>query len=70
MTKQFPVRSPASDVGLVAADLLLEPATRVVYVEGPRRYSAQDVAEAIGVQVTELLQAEWVGADAHPWRDQ
>ena len=59
VTKQFPTVS-ASDVGLVAADLLLEPATRVVYVEGPRRYSAQDVAEAIGVQVTELPQAEWV----------
>jgi uncharacterized protein YbjT (DUF2867 family) len=59
VTKQFPTVS-ASDVGLVAADLLLEPATRVVYVEGPRRYSAQDVAEAIGVQVTELPQGEWV----------
>jgi NAD(P)H dehydrogenase (quinone) len=59
VTKQFPTVS-ASDVGLVAADLLLEPATRVVYVEGPRRYSAQDVGEAIGVQVTELPQAEWV----------
>jgi NAD(P)H dehydrogenase (quinone) len=59
VTKQFPTVS-AFDVGLVAADLLLEPATRVVYVEGPRRYSAQDVAEAIGVKVTELPQAEWV----------
>jgi NAD(P)H dehydrogenase (quinone) len=59
VTKQFPTVS-APDVGLVAADLLLEPATRVVYVEGPRRYSAQDVAEAIGVQVAELPQAEWV----------
>jgi uncharacterized protein YbjT (DUF2867 family) len=59
VTKAFPTVS-ASDVGLVAADLLLEPATRVVYVEGPRRYTARDVAEAIGVQVMELPQAEWV----------
>ena len=59
VTKCFPTVS-ASDVGLVAADLLLEPATRVVYVEGPRRYTARDVAEAIGVEVTELPEAEWV----------
>jgi uncharacterized protein YbjT (DUF2867 family) len=59
VTKSFPTVS-APDVGLVAADLLLEPHSRVVYVEGPRRYTAWDVAEAIGVEVAELPQAEWV----------
>jgi len=61
VTKSFPTVS-APDVGLVAADLLMEPATRVVYVEGPRRYTSRDVAEAIGVDVAELPQAEWVPA--------
>lgn len=61
VTKSFPTVS-APDVGLVAAELLLEPNTRVVYVEGPRRYTARDVAEAIGVDVTELPQSEWVPA--------
>jgi len=59
VTKSFPTVS-APDVGLVAAELLLEPNTRIVYVEGPRRYTARDVAEAIGVDVTELPQSEWV----------
>lgn len=61
VTKRFPTVS-APDVGLIAADLLLEPATRVVYVEGPKRYTARDVGEAIGVDVTELPRAEWVPA--------
>lgn len=59
ITKSFPTVS-APDVGLISADLLLEPATRVVYVEGPKRYTARDVAEAIGVDVTELPQDAWV----------
>jgi NAD(P)H dehydrogenase (quinone) len=59
VTKSFPTVS-APDVGLVSADLLLEPATRIVYVEGPRRYTPRDVAQAIGVDVTELPQADWV----------
>ncbi len=61
VTKSFPTVS-ASDVGLIAADLLLEPATRIVYVEGPKRYTARDVAEAIGVDVTELPEADWIPA--------
>ena len=59
ITKSFPTVS-APDVGLVAADLLLEPHSRVVYVEGPRRYTARDVGEALGVDVAELPQGEWV----------
>jgi NAD(P)H dehydrogenase (quinone) len=59
VTKSFPTVS-APDVGLVSAELLLEPHTRIVYVEGPRRYTARDVAEAIGVDVSELPQSEWV----------
>ena len=59
VTKLFPTVS-APDVGLVAADLLLEPHSRIVYVEGPRRYSAKDVADAIGVDVAELPESEWV----------
>lgn len=41
----------AVDVGRIAADLLREPQTgtaeRIVHVEGPRRYSAADVAGAL-----------------------
>ncbi|VFR32020.1 hypothetical protein ANK1_4058 [plant metagenome] len=48
--KTFPTVS-APDVGLIAADLLLQPHAgnelRVVHAEGPRRYSAVDVAAAL-----------------------
>ncbi|MBJ6764708.1 NAD(P)H-binding protein [Myxococcaceae bacterium JPH2] len=49
VTKLYPTVS-APDVGLIAADLLVEtppqPGTpRIVHVEGPRRYSAQDAAQ-------------------------
>ncbi|MBU8896822.1 NmrA family transcriptional regulator [Corallococcus sp. H22C18031201] len=49
VTKLYPTVS-APDVGLIAADLLGEPppspgTPRIVHAEGPRRYSAQDVAK-------------------------
>jgi NAD(P)H dehydrogenase (quinone) len=38
----------ASDLGLIAADLLLRPSeANTVHAEGPRRYSANDVAAAL-----------------------
>jgi uncharacterized protein YbjT (DUF2867 family) len=52
-----PVESPfatvsAPDVGLIAADILLQPnagtGVQIVHVEGPRRHSAADVAAALG----------------------
>lgn len=51
VTKLFPTVA-AADVGLVAADLLASGADhprrpRVVHVEGPRRYSAVDVADTM-----------------------
>jgi uncharacterized protein YbjT (DUF2867 family) len=51
ITKIFPTVS-SGDVGLVAADLLTRPADhrgnpRVIHVEGPRRYTAGDVADAM-----------------------
>ncbi|MBU8824786.1 NAD(P)H-binding protein [Mycolicibacterium goodii] len=42
----------ASDVGLIAAELLCSTTSsseRIVHAEGPRRYSANDVAAALGV---------------------
>jgi uncharacterized protein YbjT (DUF2867 family) len=48
--KKFPTVS-APDVGLIAADLLLRPTAatneQIVHAEGPRRYSAADVAAAL-----------------------
>ena len=65
LSKQFPTVS-ANDVGLVAADLLLSPDARgVVHVEGPRRYTpdevAATVAELLGrsVAAREIPRAEW-----------
>jgi len=50
VSKLFPTIS-VSDPGLIAADLLLEKPVettpRVVYAEGPRRYSAIDVAASL-----------------------
>ncbi|RSL39380.1 hypothetical protein CEP53_014092 [Fusarium sp. AF-6] len=47
----FPTIS-APDLGLIAADILLEPPSdkdvEIVHAEGPRRYSARDVATALG----------------------
>jgi NAD(P)H dehydrogenase (quinone) len=71
LTKIFPMAS-AQDVGIVAADLLTErdpPSTpRIVYVEGPRRYTALDVAEALAgafgrkVVARELPRPDWMAA--------
>jgi uncharacterized protein YbjT (DUF2867 family) len=70
VTKLFPTVS-APDVGLIAAHLLTSgggAAVRVVHAEGPRRYSARDVAEALGelagraITAAELPRSDWVGA--------
>jgi NAD(P)H dehydrogenase (quinone) len=70
LTKIFP-QVAARDVGGVAADLLAEPpaaARSIVHVEGPRRYTARDVAatlsELTGREVTAraLPREEWVPA--------
>lgn len=70
VTKRFPTVS-ASDVGLIAADLLMSGTPtplRIVHVEGPERYSADGVARILGAlagrQVTAqaLPRAEWVPA--------
>jgi NAD(P)H dehydrogenase (quinone) len=68
-TKMFPMVS-AMDVGVVAADLLAAPESedspRIVHVEGPRRYSAVDVAKTLGealggpIGVLELPRSEWI----------
>lgn len=67
--REFPTVS-ARDVGEIAADLLLRPDVetnhRIVHVEGPRRYSAADVAEAfthlLGRSVTAeaVPRGEWL----------
>ena len=63
----FPTIS-APDVGFIAADLLLRPAGQrleVVHAEGPRRYSANDVAKAIGellgqsIDVAPVPRSQW-----------
>ena len=69
LTKLFPTVS-AYDVGAVAADLLLAPASvasapRVVHVEGPRRYTPIDVAASVGtllgrdITAYALPRSEW-----------
>ena len=71
LTKRFPTVS-AADVGVIAGELLASSdggaqraRPRVVHVEGPRRYSALDVAAALGkilgreVVAGELPRAEW-----------
>lgn len=68
LTKTFPtVHAP--DVGVIAADLLLsppvDPGPRIVYAEGPRRYTVLDVAATLGVTVgqditaRELPRSDW-----------
>lgn len=68
LAKLFPMVS-ALDIGAVAAELLLAPSEaspRVVHVEGPRRYTAMDVAAAVAaldgreVQAFELPRSEWM----------
>ena len=71
LTKVFPMVS-AQDVGIVAAELLASPdgdeAERIVYVEGPRRYTARDVAKAVsdafGRQIVarELPRSDWLAS--------
>jgi NAD(P)H dehydrogenase (quinone) len=69
VTKVFPMVS-AEDVGVVAADLLAAPEApgEIVYVEGPRRYAALDVAEVLSgkfgkaILARELPRADWIAA--------
>jgi NAD(P)H dehydrogenase (quinone) len=71
LTKKFPTVS-ALDVGRIAADLLMTPAggsnPRVVHVEGPRRYTPEDVASTLttlfgrAVVARELPRPDWMGA--------
>lgn len=60
---KFPTIS-APDLGLVAADLLLHPRTgadlQVVHAEGPRRYSANDVAVALSQLLGRMVTAQAV----------
>lgn len=61
--RQFPTVS-AHEVGLVAADLLLQAdntvSEQIAHVEGPRRYCVADVADAIGVLLGRGITAEAV----------
>ena len=70
LTKAFPTVS-AADVGITAADLLVDGRKvprRVVHVEGPRRYTAIDVAATLAalvgrpVTARELPRSEWLAA--------
>ncbi|HKE14220.1 MAG TPA: NmrA family NAD(P)-binding protein [Kofleriaceae bacterium] len=77
VSREFPTVS-APDVGLIAAEILAEslaasPAAlpsspRVIHVEGPRRYSALDVAQVLGrlaerpVAARELPRESWMAA--------
>ena len=60
---EFPTIS-APDLGRIAADLLLHPnagtALEVVHAEGPRRYSANDVATALGQLLGRTVTAQAV----------
>lgn len=69
LTKRFPTVS-APDVGTIAAELLLSASKsgifpRIVHVEGPRRYTPEDVAKAMGAVLQrevvphELPRTEW-----------
>ncbi|KAK0760495.1 hypothetical protein N5P37_006689 [Trichoderma harzianum] len=67
----FPTVS-APDVGAIAADILLRPASdnlvEIVHAEGPRRYSANDVAAVLSELLGRTINAEavprsrWKGA--------
>ncbi|MDX8515822.1 NAD(P)H-binding protein [Mesorhizobium sp. VK23E] len=70
VSKTFPTVS-AADVGLIAADLLLtdrNEAMRIVQAEGPRRYSAVDVADALSkiagreIVAHEMPRQDWISA--------
>jgi NAD(P)H dehydrogenase (quinone) len=59
----FPTIS-APDLGLIAAELLLRPVSEknleIVHAEGPRRYSANDVATALSELLGKTIQAETI----------
>jgi uncharacterized protein YbjT (DUF2867 family) len=71
VTKPFPTVS-AEDVGTISAGLLLEASratdVRAIHVEGPRRYTAADVASAMAaaggrpVVAQELPRTDWLPA--------
>ena len=70
VSKAFPTVS-APDVGLIAAELLLAGDTRplsVVHAEGPRRYSAEDVARTLSglsgraIAAAALPEDQWLPA--------
>jgi NAD(P)H dehydrogenase (quinone) len=59
----FPTIS-APDLGLIAADLLLRPVSEkdleIVHAEGPRRYSANDVATALSELLGQTIHVETI----------
>jgi len=63
LDREFPMIS-AADLGPIAAGLLPRPADRkgveVIHAEGPRRYSANDVAAALGELLGRTVQARAV----------
>jgi NAD(P)H dehydrogenase (quinone) len=69
LSKRFPTVS-ALDVGSIAADLLTDGVTsaepRIVHVEGPHRYDANEAAATLGkilgreIVARELPQADWI----------
>lgn len=69
LTKRFPTVS-APDVGILAAELIVAPgrtgSPRVVHVEGPRRYTALQVAATLSelagreVVARELPPSQWI----------
>lgn len=71
LTKRFPTVS-APDVGTITAELLLGPppetSPRIIHIEGPRRYTALDVAVALTdltgreIVARELPRADWENA--------
>jgi NAD(P)H dehydrogenase (quinone) len=72
LTKRFPTVS-APDLGAVAAELLTDeaprsPLPRIVYLEGPQRYTALDVAATLSelagrsIVARELPRSDWVAA--------
>lgn len=61
----------ASDLGSIAADLLLQPASgdnlEIVHAEGPCRYSVDDVATAVGQLLGRTIKVEVVPRSQ--WKD-
>ncbi|HXH32740.1 MAG TPA: NmrA family NAD(P)-binding protein [Bacteriovoracaceae bacterium] len=66
---ELPMVAPA-DIGKFAAELLLEPVTSTgtYYIEGPRRYSANDVAAAFSKTLNRTVRVEVLESEAWlPW---